>query len=322
MMYFLIVNKFIINLGKKIAVIDLEQTLIHSVVNPQENKNFDDVIETEIEMKKVKIGIRIRPYLKEALQEISKNFILVVFSHKKKIYSDILINYIDPDNTVFKLRLYRENCLKIESADGEKFYIKDLRIFDTIPTSRIIIIDKSVISFAFQIDNGIPILPFTESRTDNELKILVSYLNHLALFDDMKEENRKVFGLENLLSSSSNNFNENEENYESSGLYSFRTDSGMNEKADSDKEKYIPLTTHVNKIEKIEPVRINNNMQRNVIKNNFNSNSSYESNSLLSCVLLLNKGALTNDSQFKDNTHTFISSDCSKSDSEQDRRFV
>ncbi len=320
MMYYLIVIKFIIYLGKKIAVIDLEQTLIHSVVNPQDYKIFDDVIETEIEMKKIKIGIRIRPYLKEALQEISKNYVLVVFSHKKKIYSDILINYIDPDNTIFKLRLYRENCIKIETADGEKFYVKDLRIFESIPTSRIIIIDKSVISFAFQIDNGIPILPYTDSKTDNELKILVSYLNHLSLFDDIKEENRKVFGLENLLNSSSNNFNENDENYDSSGLYSYRTDSGRNDKADSDKEKYIPLA-RINKIEKIEPIRINN-LQRNVIKNNFNSNSSYESNSLLSCVILLNKGQLNYDSACKDNTHTFISSDCSKSDSEQDRRFV
>jgi hypothetical protein len=267
--------------------------------------------------KKVKIGINYRPFIKEALQEISVHYTLIVFSTNKKAYSDLIIDHIDPLKKLFKYRLYKDDCVNVEHL-GEKVLIKDLRIFKTIPLSKIVIIDKSVLSFAYQIDNGIPILPFIDSKTDNELKILVSYLNYLCHYEDIREENRKVFGLENLLT----NFNrkeienEPEENCDSSGLYSFQEDSA---RIDSDR---ATVMSRVKKIEKIEPIR---NLHFNFVKNNFNSNSSYESNSLLSCLILLNKGTLNYDSNLHNNTNTFLSSvsDYSKSDSENSaRKFV
>jgi hypothetical protein len=180
-----------------------------------------------------------------------------------------------------------------------------------------VIIDKSVLSFAYQIDNGIPILPFIDSKSDNELKILVSYLNHLCHYEDIMDENRKVFGLENLL----NNFNrketenDTEEFYESSGLYSL--DSASSRGLASSDRPHV-MMSRVKKIEKIEPVK---NLHFNFVKNNFNSNSSYESNSLLSCLVLLNKGTLNYDSTIHNNTNTFLSSVSDDSENSA-RKFV
>ena len=43
-----------------------------------------------------------------------------------------------------------------------------------------VIIDNSNLSFAFHLDNGIPILPFYDNKKDNELVTLVNYLNYIA----------------------------------------------------------------------------------------------------------------------------------------------
>ena len=47
--------------------------------------------------------------------------------------------------------------------------------------------DNSVYSFAFQIDNGIPIIPFYDEKTDEEMLQLVYYLGCLAKSDDVRE---------------------------------------------------------------------------------------------------------------------------------------
>ncbi len=60
-----------------------------------------------------------------------------------------------------------------------------------MPLSRSIIIDNSALSFAFQLMNGIPILPFYNNHEDNELTFLTHYLNHIYKGEDLREENRR-----------------------------------------------------------------------------------------------------------------------------------
>lgn len=64
-----------------------------------------------------------------------------------------------------------------------------------------IIVDNSVLSFLFQIDNGVPILPFYTNKLDEELVHLSFYLKCLAEQDpaDVREHNREAFGLHKLI---------------------------------------------------------------------------------------------------------------------------
>jgi len=42
-----------------------------------------------------------------------------------------------------------------------------------------VLIDNAAYSFSFQVDNGIPIIPFYDNKQDTELLHLVSYLREL-----------------------------------------------------------------------------------------------------------------------------------------------
>ena len=72
-----------------------------------------------------------------------------------------------------------------------------MRIFkpEQYKISDIVIVDNSVYSFAFHIDNGIPIIPFYDDKGDEEMLHLVYYLNCLATVSDVREQNRTAFEL-------------------------------------------------------------------------------------------------------------------------------
>ena len=86
----------------------------------------------------------------------------------------------------FKYRLYRHNCVKLNSENGT-IYVKDLRIIKNVPLSNMIIIDNSVLSFAFHLNNGIPILPFYSNKEDYEMVFLKNYLTKLSKYDNLTE---------------------------------------------------------------------------------------------------------------------------------------
>lgn len=84
------------------------------------------------------------------------------------------------------MRLYRNNCVKTPFG-----MVKDLRIIENRDLKDIILIDNSCLSFAFNINNGVPILPFFDNENDEELKHLTYYLNRLQdqSIEDVREQN-------------------------------------------------------------------------------------------------------------------------------------
>lgn len=92
--------------------------------------------------------------------------------------------------------------MKIVSDNGT-IYIKDLRIIRNVPLKNMIIIDNSVLSFAFHLENGIPVLPYYNNKNDNELLYLKDYLLELYHSDDFVETNNKVFNLKKLMNEAS-----------------------------------------------------------------------------------------------------------------------
>jgi CTD small phosphatase-like protein 2 len=49
-----------------------------------------------------------------------------------------------------------------------------------------VIVDNYVYSFAYQLDNGIPIVPFLGDMNDKELVKIVKYLKDIHLEPDMR----------------------------------------------------------------------------------------------------------------------------------------
>lgn len=54
-------------------------------------------------------------------------------------------------------------------------HVKDLRVINRKETD-LVLIDNAAYSYAFQLENGIPIIPYYEGKNDYELKALQVYL--------------------------------------------------------------------------------------------------------------------------------------------------
>lgn len=79
--------------------------------------------------------------------------------------------------------------------EEEGFFVKDLSIFKGIDTKDIIIVDNYVYSFAFHLENGIPVVPFFGEKDDNEMVKVIRYINSIHDKTDFREANEKIFKL-------------------------------------------------------------------------------------------------------------------------------
>jgi TFIIF-interacting CTD phosphatase-like protein len=60
------------------------------------------------------IHVRFRPFLHDALEKLAQIYEIIVFTAGVKDYADPILDKIDPDNTLFKKRLYRDQCIKVD----------------------------------------------------------------------------------------------------------------------------------------------------------------------------------------------------------------
>lgn len=49
----------------------------------------------------------------------------------------------------------------------------------------ILLVDNAAYSFGYQVDNGIPIIPFYDDREDKELMHLIVYLKQIKELEDV-----------------------------------------------------------------------------------------------------------------------------------------
>ena len=211
---------------KKILLIDLDETLIHSdfsleYLNDKKVK-YDTIIkfkETESdfeenyedyydmrrkklkrelfnEEKEYKVGVFIRKGAKEFLTEVSKYFVVGIFTASVKDYADAVIDYLDPNKNLIKFRLYRNNCINL----NDKIFVKDLRIIKGIDIKDIILLDNSIYSFSAQINNGILVNSFFNDKNDIELYNVLGYLlNFLVKADDVRVINEQFFNFDKII---------------------------------------------------------------------------------------------------------------------------
>ncbi len=121
-----------------------------------------------------------------------------MYTASEKCYADKVMDYLDPEKRLIRYRLYRNNCVQVK-LEERNIYVKDLRIFRNVSLKNMVIIDNSVLSFAFQLDNGIPILPYYDNKSDCELQFLVNYRRHLAKAKNLTKENKKMLQLNQFL---------------------------------------------------------------------------------------------------------------------------
>ena len=140
------------NSNKKYTlVLDLDETLIHFKVNPNNNNSGT---------------LQFRPFISEFLSNIKNYYELIVFTAATKDYADPIIDAIEQKGTKFDHRLYRMHTI-IRGND----FVKDLSKLGR-DLSRIIIVDNMEQNYKLQPYNGITIRPFWGKD-----------VNDMALFD-------------------------------------------------------------------------------------------------------------------------------------------
>lgn len=159
----------------------MDETLIHRVDQNDVNHEAEVYLSVPSEdfSQNFQIGINIRPFAIECLKEANKYFEVIVFTAGTKNYANSILDHLDPTGELIQHRLYRDSCIEVQN-DEKTLYVKDLRILEGRNLEDIIIVDNTVISFAYQIDNGIPILPFREDKEDNEFLHLIEIMKDIS----------------------------------------------------------------------------------------------------------------------------------------------
>lgn len=198
-------NKKITKTTKSTLVLDLDETLVYVIDQPNDNITLPQIPfeyyifdENEINIKKIlknsdiqkieraKNFIIIRPGFPQFISQVKKFFDeILVFTSSQYSYAEEIIKIIDKNKVISKI-YSRKDC----SFYNDIFY-KDLNKIKK-DLSQTIIIDNYPESYLLQHFNGLPIPSFMGQPKDNELLKLLPILEKLSKVKDVRNVIREI----------------------------------------------------------------------------------------------------------------------------------
>ncbi|MCJ1443732.1 MAG: Nuclear envelope morphology protein 1 [Stictis urceolatum] len=179
------------NLIQKTLVLDLDETLIHSLAKGG-RMSSGHMVEVRLAHPVGANGLHLapqhpilyyvhkRPHCDDFLRKISKWYNLVVFTASVQEYADPVIDWLEQERKYFSARYYRQHCTFRNGA-----YIKDLSSVEP-DLSKVMILDNSPLSYIFHEDNAIPIEGWINDPTDNDLLHIIPLLEGLQYATDVR----------------------------------------------------------------------------------------------------------------------------------------
>ena len=175
--------------NKKTLVLDLDETLVHSVGvvdNKQGNITQPDfIIQVPQKNSSHDVHVMVRPHVEEFLERMSKRYELVIFTASISKYANPLLNIVDKMGYV-PFRLFREHCTLINTA-----FVKDLSLLGR-DVKDIIILDNNPTAYSLNHYNGFPIKSWFDDKNDDELLKICPILEFLSYVPDVREYIKKI----------------------------------------------------------------------------------------------------------------------------------
>ena len=165
------------DIGKPCLVLDLDETLVHSVFKPVPNPDY--VLPVEVEGVVHYVYVCKRPGCDIFLEQLGKIYEIVIFTASLTKYADPLLDKLDTANTI-RSRLFREACVYHEGN-----FVKDLSLLGRDARSTIIV-DNSPASYLFQPENALACDTFIDDQSDRELYVLLEFLEEIRNAPDLR----------------------------------------------------------------------------------------------------------------------------------------
>lgn len=170
---------------KPCLVLDLDETLVHSSFKPVPNSDF--IVPVEIDGKMTDVYVLKRPWVDFFLEEVSKDWELVVFTASLPKYANPVMDLLDVGKKV-RWRLFRRHCYAFQGN-----YVKDLTCLGR-DLAQTVIVDNSPYSYIFHPQNAFPISSFIDNPNDDELLNALPYLRQLARVRNTQDTIRRTRG--------------------------------------------------------------------------------------------------------------------------------
>ena len=176
--------------NKKTLVLDLDETLVHSVGGVENNEGeipqHDFIIQIpQNNNLSHDVHVMVRPHVEEFLERMSKRYELVIFTASISKYANPLLNIVDKMNYV-PFRLFREHCTLINTA-----FVKDLNLLGR-DVKDIIILDNNPTAYSLNHYNGFPIKSWFDDKNDDELLKVCPILEFLSYVPDVRDYIKKI----------------------------------------------------------------------------------------------------------------------------------
>jgi len=142
------------------------------------------------------VHVNIRPGLHDFLQKVCNKFETHIFTAAVPVYADPLLDTLDPDNTLFAGRWYRDSCTY---DANQQAHVKNLNKLPISQLDRAVLVDNNPLSFLANPNNGILVSSFYNDANDDTLATVWELLQALDNEQDVRPRLSQMFGLEDLL---------------------------------------------------------------------------------------------------------------------------
>ncbi len=164
----------------KLLILDIDETLVHSQ-NAVKGRQYEFQIGP--------YGVLLRPGANEFADQCTQLFTVAIWTTATIAYATEIIKFVFPNPYALSFIYAREKCtLHFDTEERRQYYVKDLsNLHKTQFTpANIIVVDDTPDVVRRNPENAVLVKPFHGDPNDDELPVLLRYLEFLGPAEDIR----------------------------------------------------------------------------------------------------------------------------------------